>query len=53
MKKTNKTKIGYFIISHGRPNEQLTYKLLRSGGVETDDIFIVCDDLDTMLPEYI
>ena len=39
MKKTNKTKIGYFIISHGRPNEQLTYKLLRSGGVETDDIF--------------
>lgn len=53
MKKTNKTKIGYFIISHGRPNEQLTYKLLRSGGVETDDIFIVCDDLDTTLPEYI
>lgn len=53
MKKTNKTKIGYFIISHGRPNEQLTYKLLRSGGVETDDIFIVCDDLDTTLTEYI
>lgn len=53
MKKTNKTKIGYFIISHGRPNEQLTYKLLCSDGVEIDDIFIVCDDLDTTLPEYI
>lgn len=49
----NNTKIGYFIISHGRPNEQLTYELFRSGGVEPADIFIVCDDLDETLPKYI
>lgn len=49
----NENKIGYFIISHGRPNEQLTFDLLVSGGVSCDDIFIVCDDLDTTLPEYI
>lgn len=53
MRTMNNTKIGYFIISHGRPNEQLTYELFRSGGVELADIFIVCDDLDETLPKYI
>lgn len=51
MRKTNK--IGYFIISHGRPDEQLTYNLFVSNGISSDDIFIVCDDLDETLQEYI
>lgn len=51
MRKTNK--IGYFIISHGRPNEQLTFDLLISSGISREDIFIVCDNLDETLQEYI
>lgn len=51
MRKTNK--IGYFIISNGRPSEQLTYDLLKSSNVNMDDVYIVCDDLDETLPEYI
>ena len=51
MRKTNN--IGYFIISHGRPNEQLTYNLFISSGISSADIFIVCDNLDETLQEYI
>lgn len=51
MRKTNN--IGYFIISHGRPDEQLTYNLFISNGISSDDIFIVCDNLDETLQEYI
>lgn len=51
MRKTNK--IGYFIISHGRPNEQLTFDLLISNGIPREDVFIVCDNLDETLQEYI
>lgn len=51
MRKTNK--IGYFVISHGRPNEQLTFDLLISNGISREDIFIVCDNLDETLQEYI
>jgi len=51
MRKTNN--IGYFIISHGRPDEQLTYNLFISSGISSEDIFIVCDNLDETLQEYI
>lgn len=51
MRKTNK--IGYFIISHGRPSKQLTYDLFINNGVNPDDVYIICDNLDKTLQGYV
>lgn len=40
-----------FILSHGRPNNVITYKTLRRHGY-TGKIFIICDDEDKALPQY-
>lgn len=44
-------KFAIFILSHGRPNEQLTYDALRRSGY-TGDIRILCDDMDDTIDEY-
>lgn len=41
-----------FILSHGRPNDQGTLKLLLDGGY-TGDWYILCDNVDKTLDEYI
>lgn len=41
-----------FILTHGRPNNQLTYKSLRKAGY-TGKIYFVIDDLDETSDEYI
>lgn len=46
-------KIGYFIVSNGRADKQLTYELLRSMKCNEQDIHIVCDDMDDSLPTYL
>lgn len=51
MRKTNK--IGYFVISHGRPSKQLTYDLFINNGVNPDDVYIICDNLDKTLQGYV
>jgi len=40
-----------FILSHGRPDNVITYKTLRNFGY-TGKIFIICDDEDKTLSEY-
>lgn len=47
----NKRIYGVFILSHGRPDKQLTYQVLRRDGY-TGPIRIVCDDEDETLPQY-
>lgn len=42
---------GVFILSHGRPDKQLTYATLRREGY-TGPIRIVCDDEDDTVPQY-
>ena len=42
---------GVFILSHGRPNKQLTYTTLRREGY-TGPIRIVCDDEDSTVEDY-
>ena len=42
---------GVFILSHGRPDKQLTYTTLRREGY-TGPIRIVCDDEDDTVPQY-
>lgn len=48
--KTNK-KYAIFILSHGRPDNVLTYKTLRKHGY-TGDIYIICDDEDKTINKY-
>jgi len=43
--------IAIFILSHGRPNNVITYQTLRKSGY-TGRIFIICDDEDKTLSEY-
>ena len=40
-----------FILSHGRPDNVITYKTLRKQGY-TGKIFIICDDEDKTLSQY-
>jgi hypothetical protein len=40
-----------FILTHGRPNNVITYRTLLKGGY-TGDIYIICDNEDKTLPEY-
>src|SRR5699024_2076701 len=40
-----------FILSNGRPNEQLTLNMLKDNGY-TGEYYIVCDDEDITLSEY-
>ena len=40
-----------FILSHGRPDNVITYKTLRKQGY-TGRIFIICDDEDKTLSQY-
>lgn len=48
--KANK-KYAVFILSHGRPDNVITYKTLRKIGY-TGDIYIICDDEDKKLDKY-
>ena len=48
--KTNK-KYAIFILSHGRPDNVLTYKTLRKHGY-SGDIYIICDDEDKTIDKY-
>lgn len=41
-----------FILTHGRPNNVITYTTLRKHGY-TGDIYIICDNEDSTLDEYI
>lgn len=41
----------FFILSHGRPNDQYTLNLLLSAGY-TGDWYIICDNLDESLDQY-
>ena len=52
MKRDDKIDYAIFIISHGRPNVQKTYDFLTSKQC-TKNTFIVCDDLDPTLNEYL
>ncbi len=52
MKKKDEIDYLIFIISHGRPNVQKTYEFLVSKHC-TKNTFIVCDDLDPTLDEYL
>lgn len=45
-------KYGVFILSHGRPDKQRTYKALRKVGY-TGPIRIVCDDEDKTIDDYL
>lgn len=40
-----------FILTHGRPNNVLTYQALRTGGY-TGPIYLIVDNEDKMLEEY-
>lgn len=44
-------KFAIFILSKGRPNDQITYKMLRDSGY-TGDIRILCDNMDDTIDEY-
>lgn len=44
-------KLGVFILSHGRPNNIKTYKLLRARGY-TGDIYFILDNEDETIDEY-
>lgn len=44
-------KLGVFILSHGRPNNIKTYKLLRARGY-TGDIYFILDNEDETINEY-
>lgn len=46
-----KNKFAVFILSHGRPNNVWTYKLLRNSGY-TGEIYIILDDTDKKIDEY-
>ena len=46
-----KNNVGVFILSHGRADNVVTYKVLRNQGY-TGKIYIVCDDEDEQLPLY-
>jgi hypothetical protein len=48
--KQNK-KYAVFILSHGRPDNIITYKTLRRDGY-TGDIYIICDDEDKTISKY-
>jgi hypothetical protein len=48
--KLNK-KYAVFILSHGRPDNIITYKTLRREGY-TGDIYIICDDEDKTISKY-
>ena len=47
-----KSKFAVFILSHGRPNNVITYQTLRKSGY-TGNIYIVCDNEDETINEYI
>ena len=47
---TNK-KYAVFILTHGRPDNIITYKMLRKSGY-TGDIYLICDDEDKTLSKY-
>ena len=51
MKQENKLAI--FILCHENPNDVKTYKALRRYGYTRDDYFIVLDDEDTTIEEYV
>lgn len=44
-------KLGVFILSHGRPNNIKTYKLLRARGY-TGDVYFILDNEDKTIDEY-
>lgn len=44
-------KYAIFILTHGRPNNVITYKTLRNNGY-TGDIYLICDDEDKTLNQY-
>lgn len=48
----NEKSFAAFILTHGRADNVLTYNILRKHGY-TGKIYLVCDDEDTDLPEYI
>jgi len=47
---TNK-KYAVFILTHGRPDNVITYKTLRSSGY-SGNIYLICDDEDKTLNQY-
>lgn len=51
LKMTQNRNYAVFILSHGRPDNVITYRVLRDQGY-TGKIFIICDDEDKKLNEY-
>lgn len=47
----NKEKFAIFILSHGRPDNVITYKTLKKTGY-TGDVYIIVDDEDDTVEEY-
>jgi hypothetical protein len=48
---TTSTNFAVFILTHGRPTQQFTFKSLRTHGY-TGPVYFVVDDADATLPEY-
>lgn len=46
-----RTDFAIFILTHGRPDRQLTYETLQREGY-TGKVYLVVDDLDTTAPQY-
>ena len=47
----HKRKFAIFILTHGRPHNQLTLETLRRLGY-TGKIYIICDNEDEQIPKY-
>jgi len=47
-----KDKFAAYILTHGRPDGVVTYRTLRKGGY-TGAIYLVCDNEDSFVPEYV
>jgi hypothetical protein len=52
MKQTDHSKFAAFILTHGRPDDVITYKVLRRHGY-TGDIYIIIDDEDETASQYV